>query len=78
MPLATEDFSDLPQTDVICPMCALNFPATPQAALDRIAELEAALREMVYFDESSATWHCAIREDYNVHDIVSHVLTVNK
>ena len=44
----------------------------------RIAELEAALREMVYFDESTVTWRCGQHGDHDMTDIVGHVLTVKK
>lgn len=44
----------------------------------RIAELEAALRTMVYFDDTTVTWRCAQICDNNMTDVVGDVLTVQK
>jgi hypothetical protein len=44
----------------------------------RIAELEAALRKIVYFDSHTVTWRCGYHGDQDVTDEVGHVLTVSK
>lgn len=45
---------------------------------ERIAELEAALRKIVYFDSHTVTWRCGYHGDQDVTDEVGHVLTVSK
>jgi hypothetical protein len=44
----------------------------------RIAELEAALRQLVYFDRETQRWHCGRHADADVTSVVAHVFPDKK